>query len=178
MSLSATSPVRLKAAQKRREAVRLRVSGLSIREVARSLKVSRARAHQYVQEALAATAAGTEDEVAQLRALTAARYEALLAGQWDKATKDACPKAAMVCVRILDGLVRLYGLAPKESKGGGEDGLVDLSGWSEEQLREEGRRLGILPRETVGVTYSHSRTEVTAQATAPLTSEAALSSDD
>jgi hypothetical protein len=117
MSTSATSPVRLKAAEKRRQAVHLRTGGLSIREVARTLKISRARAHQYITESLAATAAGTEEDVQALRDLTAARYEALLAAQWKKATESACPKAAAVCVRILDGLIRLYGLAPQAKVG-------------------------------------------------------------
>jgi predicted DNA-binding protein (UPF0251 family) len=104
-----SAAVRLRDAR----AVRLRLEGLTYREVGEQLGIGRKMAARVVQRGLNAVA---RESAAELIALDNERLDMLWRAMWPKAEAGSAPHA-MVCLKALERRARLLGLdAPSRSE--------------------------------------------------------------
>lgn len=82
---SPTAPRRLGAAERRREAVRMRITGATFSSIGEALGVSVQAAHQLVVRALEDINDTTAETAAQLRRLELERLDAMQSALWDRA---------------------------------------------------------------------------------------------
>jgi hypothetical protein len=108
---SATRPERVRGAARRAEALRLRQGGRTFSEIGDALGISRQAAHAHVARALTDLADEQRDEARRLRALEAARLDALLAVVWEGAMRGEA-WAWDRAMRVVVARARLLGLAP------------------------------------------------------------------
>ena len=109
-----SSSRRLLALQRRQEATRLRMAGLSFREIAQRVGVTPRRAWVMVQESLSEMRRDIEGNVAELRAMELARLDVAQAALWKRvlAGEDG---AVSSLIRIMDRRAKLLGLdAPQQ----------------------------------------------------------------
>jgi len=107
--------VNKEARQARRlNALDLRLSGLPIKEIATSLKISPSTAHSDLNVVLGDLAEQHSAGAAQLRAVQSARYESLLCEIWGKA-KGGDLAAIDRCVSLLTRLDKINGIDNSES---------------------------------------------------------------
>lgn len=115
---------RITAAERAREALILRRSGLTYELISQSLGISRAHAHRIVVAELRKLAAETAAEADALRALEVERLDRLLQGLWARAQQgelEAVDRALKIAARraSLLGLDRPTKVAPTTPDGEG-----------------------------------------------------------
>jgi hypothetical protein len=134
---SPTSPQRLKALDKQRQALALRMAGASFDEIAESLGYAdRGGAFKAVMAALQST---LPEPAAQVRELELKRLDRLWLAVWDGATKGDL-QAVDACLRIMKRRADFEGLdAPKKLEHGGIDGGPIPIQLNDEQLVERAR---------------------------------------
>lgn len=113
--MSASKAQRAASAERRKNAIQMVLAGLDYETIAERLHyASRGAAHTDVDRALAASLADLKKEAANLREVQARRYHRLLAAVWPKALKAEGKdqlKAVETAARLVDRVVKLYGLA-------------------------------------------------------------------
>lgn len=120
-----TAPAKIAAAARRREAVELRLHGLTFELIGRALGVSRQHAHRLVADEIAATNAEARETAEELRALESERLDALQVAIWPRVMKgelDAIDRFLKISARrcALLGLDRPVKVAPTTPDGDGE----------------------------------------------------------
>ena len=100
------SPRAIAVAQKRAQAMEYRLQGRTFFDIGKALGVTPGRAHQLVDEALAAT---LQEPAGHLRALALARLEAVMTGVFGKAV-NGDTKAVTIVLKIIDRQAKLLGL--------------------------------------------------------------------
>lgn len=117
-----TSPARITAAARRREAVALRLSGLPFEAIGSALGVSRQQAHRLVTAEIGRTAAEAQEATDALRALELERLDAMQAALWDRTMAgelEAVDRLLKIITRrcALLGLDRPAKIAPTTPDG-------------------------------------------------------------
>lgn len=114
----------LELQHRKKNALELRLEGMTYAEIAELMGKSVSTVHGYVADSLAAV---TKEEAQQLRDLEAARLDALQYAVWDKAL-DGDLNAMDRVIKIIDRRARLLGLdAPQQvAVNNGVD--VDIDG--------------------------------------------------
>ena len=141
MSHSQMSPPKVQAAVRRKEAVDLRLQGMTYREIGQELGVTPTRARQLVAEALAAIEKDTAESAEELRRLELDRLDQLQSGLWEAAAGGNL-KAVGAALKIMERRARLVGLdAPTRTENAHGHSYLDQL--SDAELREEARRHGI-----------------------------------
>jgi hypothetical protein len=111
---SPRSPRRVRAAQRRREALELRMAGATYQDIGEVLGVSKTRAIKAVQEALRELQDLTVEKAEELRSTELARLERLQRVVWQRAigTADqpASDKAVWRVLQIMERRAKLLGL--------------------------------------------------------------------
>jgi hypothetical protein len=109
--MSASRAKRAQVAERRAKAIAMVLAGVDYETIADRLGyASRGAAHTDVDRALAAYLTDLKTEAGQLRETQAMRYQRLLAAVWPKALKGDL-KAAETAARLVDRIVKLWGLA-------------------------------------------------------------------
>jgi DNA-binding CsgD family transcriptional regulator len=116
---SATSGRRVIAIDREAQALQLRASGISYREIAVALDISLGAAHRVVQRGLERLVALSREEAEQLRRLELERLDGLVRGHYQRAV-DGDVASAGVVLRTISERARLLGLYAPAS--------VDVSG--------------------------------------------------
>lgn len=102
-------------AERRKNAIQMVLAGLDYETIAERLKyASRGAAYTDVDRALSANLKDLKKEAGALREIQARRYHRLLAAVWPKALKADGKdqlKAVETAARLVDRVVKLYGLA-------------------------------------------------------------------
>jgi hypothetical protein len=142
MSESIQSPRKVLAAQRRRQAVKMRIEGATYAVIGKQLGVSEVRAWKLVSEGLARLNEKMAEDAERLRRLSSEQIDLLLSAHMPRALIGDT-KAAGVVLRALDSRAKLYGLVktPASQPANPYENL------SPDELRAEGRRLGLLPPE-------------------------------
>lgn len=113
--MSASKAKRAATAERRKNAIQMVLAGLDYETIAERLHyASRGAAHTDVDRALSANLADLKKEAGVLREVQARRYHRLLAAVWPKALKADGKdqlKAVETAARLVDRVVKLYGLA-------------------------------------------------------------------
>jgi hypothetical protein len=113
--VSASKAKRAQVAERRKNAIQMVLAGLDYETIAERLGyASRGAAHTDVDRALRANLADLGKEAVALREVQARRYQRLLAAVWPKALKSDGNdqlKAVETAARLVDRVVKLYGLA-------------------------------------------------------------------
>ncbi|MFC9341476.1 hypothetical protein ACFT0G_31010 [Streptomyces sp. NPDC057020] len=123
--MSASKAKRAEVAERRKNAIQMVLAGLDYETIAERLGyASRGAAHTDVSRALTANLADVKKEAATLREVQARRYQRLLAAVWAKAIKADTDnlKAVETAARLVDRIVKLYGLAEPDKLD------IDMSG--------------------------------------------------
>jgi hypothetical protein len=108
---SRTRPVRIRASQRRAEAVRLRLAGCTYREIGERLGIRRQSAAELVATALDELRSETRSDAARLRTLELRRLDELLRAAWPKAMSGDV-RAIQTALRVVEGRCLLLGLLP------------------------------------------------------------------
>lgn len=136
--MSHTSPIKLRAAQRRLEAIQLRRDGLSFTEIGSRLGISRQMANRIVRRELQNLQALSLQEADLLRTLEADRLDLLLKSFMPKA-REGDHKAADVVLKVIDRRAKLFGLdAPTRTEN-----QVSFDRMSDQELLQEADRMGI-----------------------------------
>jgi hypothetical protein len=115
--MGASRAKRAEVAERRRNAIQMVLAGLDYETIADRLGyASRGAAHTDIDRALTANLADLKKEAAGLRELQARRYHRLLAAVWGAALKGDL-KAVETAARLVDRVVKLYGLAEPDRIG-------------------------------------------------------------
>ncbi|MEU1815159.1 hypothetical protein ABZ543_08170 [Streptomyces roseifaciens] len=110
--MSASKAKRAQVAERRRNAIQMVLAGLDYETIAERLGyASRGAAHTDIDRALQANLADLKREAGTLREIQARRYQRLLAAVWPKALKGDDLRAVETAARLVDRVVKLYGLA-------------------------------------------------------------------
>lgn len=113
--MSASKAKRAEVAERRKNAIQMVLAGVDYETIAERLHyASRGAAHTDVDRALRANLADLSKEAGTLRDVQARRYQRLLAATWPKALKSDGNdqlKAVETAARLVDRIVKLYGLA-------------------------------------------------------------------
>ncbi|MCB1773861.1 MAG: hypothetical protein KDI88_09610 [Gammaproteobacteria bacterium] len=146
MTESATSARRAKAAERRREALKMRIEGKTLQQIGDALGITRQAAGKSIRAALIQLGEETREDSETLRALQQARIEHAIRMVWPD-IENGRLTAIDRLVKLLDQQARLFGLyAPtrtaltdpsgtKEFSGGGMSAL--LKRIREAQQRED-----------------------------------------
>jgi len=138
MAVSKTSSVRLKAADRKQLALRLRRDGHSFAGIGQQLGCSAQRAHQIVTQGLAAINRENAELAAEVTRLEQERLDALLAA-YMPAALDGHLQSAEFVLKIGDRRARLLGLDAASKV----EGHFSFASLSDAELLAEARRLGI-----------------------------------
>ena len=114
-SLAETGKTRLTAAERRAEALRMKLAGATGPQIGKALGVTRQCVHKYLVQALAELNEATQDAAAQLRAIEDARLDARLLEinaliQTHRSDPDVLVKLDTRRGAISDARRRLWGL--------------------------------------------------------------------
>jgi hypothetical protein len=101
---------RLAMRERQRQALELRLSGLTFQSIAGELRCSKHTAHRLVTAALDAT---IKEPAERVREMELHRLDGLFAGFWPKAQKGD-PVAAAACLKVMEHRARLLGLFASE----------------------------------------------------------------
>jgi DNA-binding CsgD family transcriptional regulator len=108
---SRTRPVKIRASARRAQAVKLRLAGLTFREIGQELGIARQSAHQLVRGALDELAAETREDGRRLRALELERLAALQRALWPAAMSGDVA-SARAATKVIEDRCLLLGLLP------------------------------------------------------------------
>jgi hypothetical protein len=137
MSHSKASPQRLLAAQRRTEAVRLRVAGKTYEFIGETLGISTVRAYQFVTEELQRLGKERAEAAAELTQIELQRLEALHACLWKRAVDDGDLDAIDRLVRIANRRAKLLGLdKPTQQHITGDPAALAALAQQHEQTRQ------------------------------------------
>lgn len=100
---------RITAAERRDQAITLALSGATYAQIAAQIGVSRSRAHQYIEEALAASAQESAGKASLYREKQLARTERMLMGIWQRTIKGDL-HAIDRAIKLLERQAKLTGL--------------------------------------------------------------------
>jgi hypothetical protein len=105
----------VQSAERRRQAVGLRLAGASYESIGHGLGISKQAAHKLVMGALEELAKRTAEDVAEMRQLELGRIDEILLALW---TNRRDPRTADTILRAMDRRARLLGLdvAPEHRK--------------------------------------------------------------
>ena len=132
-------PIRLTAAQKRNQAMSLRLKGLTFREIGEQMGISKQHANEYVQQALAETLKERQELADEVRQLTKERLDALLSAHWEKALAGS-KESSELALKLIDRQAKLFGLdAPTKTV----QASLELTELSEEELIQQARAMGV-----------------------------------
>lgn len=106
---NATSPRALVALQRQQQAVELRRSGRSYREIAHAVGIGVASAHRLVGAAIAEARTTVREDVVELRALELSRLDGLMVALWPKARRGDLAAVDRV-LKIMERRAKLLGL--------------------------------------------------------------------
>lgn len=106
---NATSPRSLVALQRQQQAVELRRSGRSYREIAHANGIGVTTAHRLISGAMAEARSAVAEDVVELRALELSRLDGLMVALWPKARQGDLGAVDRV-LRIMERRARLLGL--------------------------------------------------------------------
>lgn len=135
MSESKTSGRRVSGAQRRREALRLRIEGRTLQQIGDALGISRQAAGKHLKNAMAQLAEETREESELLRAIHAARIEHAISVLWPKVEAGSLGAIDRL-IKLIETHSKLFGLfAPnktaltdangtREYRGGGLSALL------------------------------------------------------
>lgn len=144
-------PIDAKREELKSQALSLRITRASYRQIARVMAISVSYAHELVTEALNETRQLNEDQASELRALEVAMLDEMTVKLWPKAAaaREQAPKldprTADTILRISERRAKLLGLdAPTRWEGSGPGGgpfpivggALDLSRLSLEDLQQ------------------------------------------
>lgn len=122
MPASQTSPRRLTARERERQALSMRLQGKSFEQIAHSLGLhDRGAAYKAVRRVLSRLAAEAQADAIALRALELERLDAMLAGLWP-AVESGDTRAVHVAIEVCERRSKLLGLdapAKQEIAGAG-----------------------------------------------------------
>lgn len=132
----------INATEKKREALRLRKQGLSLRAIGEKLKLSHEAVRGYIQSALAEVAEETLQDATQLRALEVERLDAYLLALAPKIEKGDT-QAISTALRVTEQRAKLLGIyAAEKQEVSGPAGqpqeqriAIDLHSMSDDELR-------------------------------------------
>ena len=125
MGMTKTAPRRLKAAERRLEAMRLRKAGWTYREIADQLGINHSSVYQFVTEAMAEVRNQTSQEAEEYRAVELSRLEQIHKDWAPLATPGAeadhyaienAAKAAAIVLKASERRSKLLGLDAPEKK--------------------------------------------------------------
>jgi hypothetical protein len=100
------SPRAIAVAEKRAEAIRLRIEGETFRRIAETLGVTTGRAHQLVDEAMRET---VQEPAEHLRQIELARLDMMMPAVMEKARRGRL-RSIYTMLRIMERRARLLGL--------------------------------------------------------------------
>jgi hypothetical protein len=140
MSESKQSPRKVLAAQRRRQAVKLRTEGATFATIGQALGVSEVAAWRHVQKGLAMINAKMATDAEALRTETVRQLEALIAVHLPKAL-DGDVKSGNLAIRALAERAKITGVIKSQAV---VPAANPYENWEPDALREEGRRLGLL----------------------------------
>ena len=106
---SPTAPRRTETAERKRQAVALRIAGATFEQIGERLGISKQAAHGLVVKALEATNKQTAETAEQLRAIELQRLDALQAALWADAMRGDEQKVDRV-LRVMQRRAALLGL--------------------------------------------------------------------
>ncbi|MCB1809624.1 MAG: hypothetical protein KDJ99_32010 [Candidatus Competibacteraceae bacterium] len=120
--MSSTEARRITAAERRAQALDLRLAGYSFEAIGQQLGISKQAAYKHVSTALETLHTQTDNSAEQLRALELERLDALLKGCWTAATAGDS-ESTRVALKVLERRAKLLGLdvSTRTSEGDGED---------------------------------------------------------
>jgi hypothetical protein len=140
MSESKLSPRRVLAAQRRREAIRLRIEeGATFAKIGQALGVSEVGAYKMVQKGLALINQKMAVDAEALRTETVRQLEALLAVHLPKALQGDV-KSGNLAIRALAERAKITGVIKAQAVVAAAN---PYEGMSPDELRAEAHRLGI-----------------------------------
>jgi hypothetical protein len=123
MADSAASAKRIEAAQRRLQALNLRLEGKTYLEIGTAMSVSEQRAWRLVTQELRRLNTRREERAAELVRLQSERLDALLAALWPKALAGDAVAVARV-LALFERQAKLHGLdAPAKKEIGNLDGM-------------------------------------------------------
>ncbi len=152
---SSTSPQKVKAAERRRQAVALRLSGATYQQIGDKLGVTSSAAHLQVKQELETRAKQSEGKIVELRQIELARVDRVLLAIWDKVLKSDY-KAIDKFVKLSERRAKLLGLdAPVQHKVEQHNIIEYIEGMSDEELTKQIERL----EGTCSIVASQERTD-------------------
>lgn len=107
--MSSTEARRITAAERRAQALDLRLAGYSFEAIGQQLGISKQAAYKHVSTALETLHTQTDNSAEQLRALELERLDALLKGCWTAATAGDS-ESTRVALKVLERRAKLLGL--------------------------------------------------------------------
>ena len=107
--MSSTEARRITAAERRAQALDLRLAGYSFEAIGQQLGISKQAAYKHVSTALETLHTQTDNSAEQLRALELERLDALLKGCWTAASAGD-PESTRVVLKVLERRAKLLGL--------------------------------------------------------------------
>ena len=107
--MSSTEARRITAAERRAQALDLRLAGYSFEAIGQQLGISKQAAYKHVSTALETLHTQTDNSAEQLRALELERLDALLKGCWTAASAGD-PESTRVALKVLERRAKLLGL--------------------------------------------------------------------
>lgn len=116
---SENAPDRVRGEVNRHAVVEMRAAGHSFAEIGDQLGISPQAAHQHLKRALKVHRAGTEEQVAKLRAIEAARLTALSDAIWERAMAGQLGAIDRI-LRIRESYRKLLGLDVEKGRGDDE----------------------------------------------------------
>lgn len=145
------SPERLRASERRRQAVELRMAGATYEQIGEKVGVSAQAAWKLVDKALARTKRDTSEAADTVRDLELSRLDRMQAGVWVAAIKGS-----------LGAIDRVLRIQERRSRYLGLDALDEST--NELQWQEIAKRLGLDPAEVKEMVRKMRATRDTAQA--------------
>lgn len=140
MAESKNSSRRVKAAERARKALDLKIAGATYQRIGDTLGMSRSGAAKAVERAMRDLREEVREAAAELREIESARLDRMLLGIWQKARSGDLAAIDRV-LRIMERRARLYGLdgpigLDHTTKGEALGSKVDVSKLTTEALQE------------------------------------------
>ncbi|MFP4137465.1 MAG: helix-turn-helix domain-containing protein [Halomonas sp.] len=142
MGKSRSGASQSRAAQRRAEAMRYRLTGLSYDGIAKRLGCSRSQAHRLVTKELQELAKQAREDAEAVREMELARLDRLQQALWEQATDDGNHGAVDRLLRVMERRAKLLGLdAPQRVAPTQPDGEQP---WAPQYMSEEERAQRVL----------------------------------
>lgn len=126
MTKNRTSPSRVRAVERRQQAVAMRKAGAPLRVIGEELGVTTQAAHKAIKKQLAILERLAEGDGEELRRLTIERYDAVLLAVWDKAMSGNL-RAVDRVLKIEEARHNLLGTKVNPLFPGSDDGEANIA---------------------------------------------------